>query len=117
MQAPYLFSGNEVRSSTAATTATSDVETNLLELAIHGGWSVPLRQDVYRGIYKCLAEHPAALLIDLRDMTDPEGSSVAMWLAARRAGTTLQPAVRVALCVPPATTLAGRLRRVGARRY
>jgi hypothetical protein len=117
MQAPYLFSRSGVGTPAAPLTVTSDLDTNVLELSVHGRWSVSLRQDVYRGIYKCMAEHPAALLIDLREMTDPDGLSVAMWLAARRAGTTLQPTVRVALCVPPRTLLADRLRAAGARRY
>ena len=73
--------------------------------------------DLRAGIYKCVVEHPAAVLVDLRDLDDPDGASVAMWLAAYRAGSIPQPPVRFALCVPPAALLATRLHKVGAYQF
>jgi anti-sigma regulatory factor (Ser/Thr protein kinase) len=114
MQAPYLFRSGGNGEPTPSVTTTSDVGTEVLEVAVHGQWGVRLRQEVYRGIYKCLAEHPAALLVDLDDLSDPGGLSLAMWLAARRAAMLLEPPVRLALCVPAPSILAARLRRIGA---
>ncbi|MFI7601709.1 ATP-binding protein [Actinoplanes sp. NPDC049681] len=98
-------------------TITGDADRESMELAVHGRWSPPVATELRTGIHKCLAEHPAALLIDLHDLGDPQGHSAPMWLAAYHAGTIPEPPVRLALCVPPATMLAGRLRRIGVSHF
>ncbi|MFC3382092.1 ATP-binding protein [Couchioplanes azureus] len=94
-----------------------NADSELLEMAVHGRWNVALAADIRAAIDKCLAEHPTALLTDLRDLGDPDGRSAPLWLAAHRAGGLRQPPVRLALCVPPAAVLATRLRRIGAPRF
>ncbi|MEV4640618.1 ATP-binding protein [Actinoplanes sp. NPDC049548] len=96
---------------------TSDGDRESMELAVHGRWSPLLATELRYGIHKCLAEYPVALLIDLRDFGDPRGHSAPMWLAAYHAGTIPQPPVRLALCVPPGTVLATRLRKTGASHF
>ncbi|MEV6595455.1 ATP-binding protein [Actinoplanes sp. NPDC051346] len=94
-----------------------DAETESLELAVHGRWDVALAAGLRSAIHKCLSEHPTVLLVDLRDLGDPDGRSAPLWLAAHRAADRLEPPVRLVLCVPPAAVLATRLRRIGALRY
>jgi anti-sigma regulatory factor (Ser/Thr protein kinase) len=115
VDAPYLFGGDDADG--AHVTATGDVETAVVELSVHGRWSQRLGIDVSAGVRKCLAEHPVAVIADLHDMGDPKAASVAIWLAARRAGTALQPPVSLVLSLTPGTELAERLERLGARRY
>ena len=112
LASPYL-----IRDTGGVASVTSDVETESMELTVRGQWSRTLAAEVRSGIHKCVAEHPAAVLIDLRRLSDPRGVSVPMWLAAYRAGSVPQPPVRVVLCVPPATVLAERLHNVGADQY
>ena len=116
VRAPYLFGGDD-GTGRPHVTATGDVDTAVVELAVHGRWSARLGVDVSAGVRKCLAEHPVAVIADLHDMGDPKAASVAIWLAARRAGTALQPAVPLVLSLSPDTVLAGRLNRLGVRRY
>jgi len=114
LDSPHLFSSGADGASVAVT---SDFGQEWMELAVHGRWDLKLAGDVRTGIYKCIVEHPTGVLVDLRDLGDPDGASVPMWLAAYRAGCIPQPPVRLALCVPPATTLYARLRKVGAPQF
>jgi anti-sigma regulatory factor (Ser/Thr protein kinase) len=116
VRAPYLFGGDD-GAGRPHVTATGDVENAVVELAVHGRWSQRLGVDVSAGVRKCLAEHPVAVIADLHDMGDPKAASVAIWLAARRAGTALQPPVPLVLSLSPGTVLADRLERLGVRRY
>jgi anti-sigma regulatory factor (Ser/Thr protein kinase) len=112
VRAPYLFNADDRHRTLSIT---GDVTTGVVEMAVHGRWSQRLGMDVSTGIRKCLAEHPAAVIADLRDMSDPDGASMPMWLATRRAGIVMQPPVPLALCLPTATMLDRRLRRLGAQ--
>lgn len=68
------------------------------------------------GIGKCFAEAPFSVIIDLRDLEDPSAASAATWWTAGMRGFALQPSVQVVLCLPSTAPLAGRLRRLGAKR-
>lgn len=113
VHAPYLFDGGP-RHDDSPLRITGDVSTAVVEMAVHGRWSQRLGMDVSAGIRKCLAEHPAAIIADLRDMGDPDGASMALWLAARRVVVVMRPPVQLVLCLPTATMLDRRLRRLGA---
>ncbi|WP_212994830.1 ATP-binding protein [Actinoplanes auranticolor] len=112
VRAPYLFNADDRHHTLSVT---GDVTTGVVEMAVHGRWSQRLGMDVSTAIRKCLAEHPAAVIADLRDTDDPDGASMPMWLAAGRAGIVMQPPVPLALCLPTATMLDRRLRRLGAQ--
>ena len=89
----------------------------MIVLSPHGQWDWRLFLDLYAGVHKHLAEHPAALIIDLYDLVDPTTASAPLWLTARRSGAAMRPSVEVALCLPPKTPLADRLHRLGAKRF
>jgi anti-sigma regulatory factor (Ser/Thr protein kinase) len=95
---------------------TCDIDTAVTEMVVPGRWSARLASDVHSGFRKCLAEHPSAIILDLRDLTDPAAGSAAMWLAAGNAATRLRPPVRAALCVSAGNPLSQRLRRIGVTR-
>lgn len=95
----------------------SQVETAVTEVRVHGRWSRRLGLDVYVVLRQCLAEHPAALIIDLEDLSDLDAASTAMWLAAGRAASALRPPAFVVLSMPPTRQLASHLRRLGAVRF
>ncbi len=96
--------------------AISDVEDGLVRLTVRGEWDADLRQEATRWLHKSFAERPAAVIVDLAGMHDPAASSLPTWLTARRTGARLEPAVDVAVCVPPGE-LADRLDRMGADRF
>jgi hypothetical protein len=98
-------------------TATSDNDGAVIVVAPHGEWDWRLFLDLYTGLHKYLAEHPAALIVDLHDLTDPTTASAPLWLTARRSGAAMRPPVEVALCLPPKIPLAVRLHRLGAKRF
>lgn len=110
---PYLFDDRQG----SALDVVSDVGAATVEMTVHGRWSRRLGADISHAMKKCLAEHPAVVLVDLRDLQDPSGASAAMWLAGRRAGLALRPPVQVALCLAPDDPLAARLQRLGTPRY
>lgn len=97
-------------------TAAADLDTAVVVMAVHGSWDQRLRRDTYLGLRKCLSEHPAALIVDLRAMQDAAAVSVPTWINARHLGDAMDPPVSVAACVPAGTALAGRLCRMGAGR-
>jgi hypothetical protein len=90
--------------------------TAAIEIAVHGRWSRHLGDEVTAEIRRCFAERPPAVIIDLAGLIDPDGASVPLWLAARRASTVVRPPVRLALCLPPGTVLDRRLHRIDAHR-
>ncbi|MEV6596954.1 ATP-binding protein [Actinoplanes sp. NPDC051346] len=94
-----------------------DTHNESLELVVHGRWNVAIAAEIRAGVNKCLAEHPTAVLVDLRDLGDPGGHSAPMWLAAYHCGKLRQPPIPLMLCIPPAATLATRLRQIGAQRF
>jgi hypothetical protein len=97
-------------------TVIADMDTDTVEIGVRGRWNQRLGMDTYTSIRKCLAGHPAALIVDLQQMDDFSAASATMWLAANRAATAMQPPVRLVLCVPPTTHLAGKPARLGASR-
>jgi hypothetical protein len=88
----------------------------LIEIGVHGRWSHHLGTEVSAGIRRRLAEHPSAVIIDLDDLFDPDGASLALWLATRRVCSVTRPPIRLALCLPNTTMLDRRLRRITANR-
>ncbi|MEV6600107.1 ATP-binding protein [Actinoplanes sp. NPDC051346] len=96
---------------------TADFATAVVELSVHGRWSQRLGMDVSAAIRNCLAEPPSAIIADLHDLGDPDGTSMPTWLAARRAAVVQQPPVQLALCLPTTAGLDRRLRRAGAHQH
>jgi anti-sigma regulatory factor (Ser/Thr protein kinase) len=96
---------------------TSDSDGAVVQLGVRGPWDWQLFLAVRAAIHKCLAEHPAALILDLRALDDPTGSSASLWCTARSQADAMQPPVQLALSVPPGTPLAARLRELGAKRF
>jgi hypothetical protein len=96
--------------------ATSCSATAAAEIAVHGSWSHRLGLDVTAALRDCFADRPGDVIIDLHDMQDDDAASLPLWLAARRAASVHRPSVRLALCLPVATVLEIRLRRIGAQR-
>ncbi|WP_433728225.1 ATP-binding protein [Actinoplanes sp. CA-051413] len=95
----------------------SDIDTDTVEITVRGRWNQRLGSNTYTSIRKCIAGHPATLIIDVRQMDDFWAASATMWLAANRAAGAMEPPVQLVLCVPPATPLAGKLARLGASRF
>src|SRR3982751_3296852 len=109
---PYLFDAGASTDPGLSFTRNSD--TAVIEVTVRGRWSRRMGLDVYTAMRKCLAEHPTAIIVDLRELSDLDGASASMWLASSRAAGALQPPVQLALSIPPTRQLAGRLRRLGA---
>jgi hypothetical protein len=86
------------------------------ELEVRGEWSRSLGMDTTRRLRERLSAGPAAIIIDLHPLLDPEAASLPLWLATRRAASVLRPPVHLALCLAVATVLETRLRRLGAYR-
>jgi hypothetical protein len=95
----------------------SDPWSAVTEMRVTGAWSRQLCRDVYVALRQCLAEQPAAMIIDLGGLADLDATSAGMWLAASRAARMLRPPTDLALCIPPTRQLAGHLRRCGAVRF
>lgn len=96
---------------------TSDSDGVVVQLGVRGRWDWQLFLVVRAAVRKCLAEHPAALILDLRALDDATGFSASLWFTARHAAESMQPPVPMALCVSPETPLAVRLSRLGAKRF
>ncbi|WP_158647296.1 hypothetical protein [Actinoplanes sp. ATCC 53533] len=101
----------------AGLSVVSDVETAVIEIAVHGRWSRRLCLDVYHALHKSMAEHPSGIIVDLRDLNDLDAASTSMWLAASRAASLLRPPAQLVLSMPPTRRLASHLRRLGAVRF
>jgi anti-sigma regulatory factor (Ser/Thr protein kinase) len=96
---------------------TSDSDGAVLQLGVRGSFDWQLFLAVRTAVGKCLAEHPAALILDLCALEDATGFSASLWFTARSHADAMQPPVQLALCVPPDTPLAVRLRGLGAKRF
>src|SRR3954469_7046370 len=92
-----------------------DIDAAVTEMAVHGRWTQRLGVEIFTGLGKSYAERPHAVIADLHDLADPNGSSAPLWFAGRRAGAAVEPPVELVLCLPPATGLAGQLTRLGGR--
>ena len=115
VEPPYLFDGDEGLH--PGLTVSRDADTAVTEIVVRGSWSRRMNLDVYAVMRKCMAEHPSAIIVDLRDLSDPQAASANMWLAAARAAASLRPAAQLVVSLPPTRQLASRLRRLGAVRY
>ncbi|XVU28111.1 hypothetical protein ACQPZJ_14020 [Actinoplanes sp. CA-054009] len=93
------------------------VDNATVEMTVSGRWSRRVAVDVHEALCKGLAEHPSAIIIDVREMSDLDGASAPTWIAASRAALTLHPPARVALCAPPTRRLVKRLRQLGCGRF
>jgi hypothetical protein len=113
---PYLFGSGKDDWRDSHLQLISDVDSAVIEMAVHGRWSRRLCLDISAAARKCFAESPSALIIDLHGLDDPDGASMPLWLSERRTGAALLPPVQLVLCVPPALMVAERLLRVGAQR-
>jgi anti-sigma regulatory factor (Ser/Thr protein kinase) len=111
---PYLFPPGH---HDAPVKVTADFATAMVELSVHGRWSQHLGMSVSAAIRSCLAEPPSAIIADLHDLGDPDGTSMPLWLAARRAAIVQQPPIQLALCLPTTAGLDRRMRRAGAHRH
>lgn len=93
-----------------------DSVSGTIDMTVRGSWGRDVWIPAYRMLTKCLAEHPAGLLLDLRGLDDPAADSAPLWLTGALHGAHLQPPVTVVACLDAATTLAAKLDRLGARR-
>lgn len=114
---PYLFATAPRTAPPSHVEPVSDVLTAVTELAVHGRWDNRMAVDISTAIRKCHVEQPRAMIVDLYDLGDPQGDSMPLWLSERKIAMRRQPSVLLALCLPTATPLFRRLRRVGAYRY
>jgi anti-sigma regulatory factor (Ser/Thr protein kinase) len=112
---PYLLANGE-DSSGSGVSVTCDVDTAVVEMVVSGQWTRRLALDTYTVLRKCLAEHPAAVIVDLQGLKDRHADSAAMWLAAHRTTAGLQPPVQLALAVPAYGSLSRRLDWIGISR-
>jgi DNA-binding CsgD family transcriptional regulator/anti-sigma regulatory factor (Ser/Thr protein kinase)/anti-anti-sigma regulatory factor len=94
-----------------------DDDGSVVEIRVRGRWNWALFLAARTAIHKCLAEHPPAVIVDLRAVEDADGSSAPLLAAAYRMGAAMQPPVRLAVCVAPADPLTARLHKLGARRF
>ena len=113
---PGLVAGDDGSTGAPVCIITTGGTGAVREIAVHGRWSRRLGQAVTAEIRRRFGERPFGVILDLRDLSDPDGLSLPLWLAARRAATVVRPPVQLALCLPGDTTLDRRLRRVGADR-
>lgn len=115
-EAPYLIAGAEERRDRSVAVI-ADVTAGVVEVTVHGRWDRALWHDAGVALGKCFAEQPAAVIVDLHDMGDPQAASAAAWWMVGMRGADLRPTVQLALCLPAATALSARLHRLNARRY
>ena len=111
---PHLigWSGDAVADSVLAVI---DADTAVIEFSVWGSWDRRLSAQARLALDKCLAEHPAGLIVDLHHLRDPHAVSASLWLTACAQGAAMAPPVAVAVCAPAGEPLARRLRRLGAR--
>ena len=112
---PFLFGNNDARRPDCRLTVCGNVDSAVVEVAVHGRWSRYLHVLATAGVAKCFAENPRAVIVDLLDLDDPAAVSAPTWLTAGLRGSALQSPVQVVLCLPAGAPLADRLRRLGAR--
>ncbi len=98
-------------------TVTADLQTATATVAVCGPWGRALSRDTFLGLRRCLGEHPAGVVLDLRALDDRHAASVTTWLTARRVGDAMEPPVQMVACVPGEAVLADRLHRLGAARH
>ena len=100
--------------------AVMDHESGIIELAVQGHWGrrtrlAPYHLAVSRTVNKCLAEHPAGLVLELERLHDARAASAPLWLSTAARGRAMEPRVPVVACVSPGAPLAGKLGRLDLR--
>src|SRR3954463_12124776 len=63
------------RRAEAAVSVASDVDTGVVEITVRGRWTRQLGIEVYAALRDCLAEHPSAVIVDLRELNDLDAVS------------------------------------------
>lgn len=114
---PYMFTTAVRDPERSYLALINDVDSAVIEVAVHGRWSRRLAVDASIAVRKCVVELPRAVIVDLHDMGDGSGESIPLWISEYRAANGMQPPVQVVLCAPTQTAVARRLRHVGASRY
>ncbi|GAA3344560.1 hypothetical protein GCM10020358_48290 [Amorphoplanes nipponensis] len=114
---PYLFLPVLADAPAPRVTVTADVDGAVIDVTVRGDWGPHLGARVAQEIGRCLAESPAAILIDAAAVVDPAAESVPVWLSATQIAAAADPPARLALCVRSGSALANRLGQIGARRY
>jgi hypothetical protein len=113
---PYLFLP-PLDGSRAQVAITADVDGTVIDLAVRGDWHPHLGATVALEIGRCLAESPAAIIIDITDVTDPAADSMPVWLSAVQAAAVADRPARVALCLSPPSALGTRLGQAGVHHH
>jgi len=90
---------------------------SIVEFFVRGRWTRQTAVHVYEAMRKSLAENPSAIIFDLHEMSDLDGSSASTWIAASQAAMTLRPPAQVALCAQPTRQVVARLRQLGCTRF
>lgn len=95
----------------------ADLATATAVLTVYGNWDRALSRDTFLALRKCLGEHPAGVVLDLRALTDPHAASASTWLTARRVGDAMEPPAEIVAAVAGGSVLADRLHRLGGSRH
>lgn len=106
---PYLFDP-----ASAQLTVTADGDGAVLDIVVRGAWDDEVGGAARQAIRNCLAESPAAIVIDLTRTEGVPPETAGMWLAVASAAAAADPPARLALCLPADCGLAVRLRHAGA---
>jgi hypothetical protein len=99
---PFRGSGPYLASGAPKVDVVHNLTDCYTEVTVHGGWSPQLRTSISEQLQACLAEHPRAVVIDLSNLSDPEGRSASAWRTVARYAGTRGPAARVLICAAPA---------------
>ncbi|MEV4347048.1 ATP-binding protein [Actinoplanes sp. NPDC049596] len=94
----------------SAVTAVVDHDTGIVELSVRGRWNRQIWLESYRMLNKCLAGHPAGLVLDLSAFEDPRAGSTSLWLTAAAQGERMEPPVPVVTCLVAPNLTAGLAR-------
>jgi hypothetical protein len=116
LKPPYLINRSSAGGA-GCVSVTADVNAGVVEIAIRGHWTPALRMQAWAAVSKCFAECPRAVVVDLHDLDDPLAASAPAWWTMGMTGVRMAPPVSVAVCLAPASALAARLNRLGAKRY
>src|SRR4051812_32609112 len=110
---PYLFLPALV-GVRAQVAVTANVDGAVLDIAGRGDGHPQRGAAGARETGRCLAESPAAIVVDVSALVDPAAESMPVWVSAGQAAAAADPPARLALCVPAGSALANRLVQVGA---
>ncbi|GAA2711499.1 hypothetical protein Apa02nite_085910 [Actinoplanes palleronii] len=90
---------------TVQVTAVNNVEDGVTVVSVSGRWSNHLRYTAARQLKACIAETPHAIIVDLAQLSDPTGASLATWRDAGRSAATQAWGVDLILAAVPAPLL------------